>query len=301
MIEAAGIVRRVPIICHIRDRKTAIGKGGDGGLRITIVVVFGNRDLTTQLASITIEDLGSNVAVASIIPGGDELAVGKRHHGNVVLGAARGRVELELISRHGDSSIAFGITRCEDLAKHAPSAGIGARTAGIGRLIAPCDDEPAVVKSGYVRIVLATALVGVDHELIAESIAVGAVKLSTNIVAGTAVVAATIMPGNDETAVIERRHRRMYLITGRIGVDPELGAGRCAVGIITLTIDTVVGAPCILVTRMPGDDKAAVGQTGHVGIFLDVIGIAVDQDLRTLGNAAGIIELAKDIRAVAAT
>ena len=48
---------------------------------------------------------------------------------------------------------------------------------------------------------------------------------------------------------------------------------------------------------MPGDHIAAVGKTGDGRVGLVLVGLGVDQGLGSLGNTAGIVELAADIPA----
>ena len=208
-MEPTRLVRAIPIIRHPRDGKTTVSQSRDGRLRRTECVVFVNLDLTTNLASIVTEDLSPNVVVITVIPSSDKVAVRKRHHGNIVLGAVRRRVKLELIARHGDRSVAISITGCEDLTEDTPTTGVRSRTVGMGRLVTPGDDEVAAGKSSYIWIVLVAACVGVGRKVIANRISIGIITLATDTVAGSiiTILRGVILPGDDEAAVIHGRHR----------------------------------------------------------------------------------------------
>ena len=277
-MEPTRLVRAIPIIRHPRDGKAAVSQSRDRRLLRTECVVFVNLDLTTNLASITLKDLGSNVVVGTIIPSSNKVAVRKRHHGNIVLGTARRRVKLELITRHNDRSITISITGCEDLTEDTPTTGVRSRTVGMSCLVTPSNNKITTGKSRYIWIVLVAACVGVGRKIIANRISIGIITLATDTVARGVftILRGVILPGDDEAAVIHGRHRRIRLIIRRIAVDLELGTGSRTVGIITLSINTVVAASRILITRMPGDDKAAVGKAGDGWIVLSVIGLAVD-------------------------
>ena len=119
----------------------------------------------------------------------------------------------------------------------------------MGRLISPGDNKLTVTKPGHIRFVLIATRPGIDRELIATNLTIGTVPLAANAVAGgvVAILRGVVLPGDDEAAVIHGRHCRIGLFTGRVGVDPELTTGRRAVGVITLAVDAVVAAACILV------------------------------------------------------
>ena len=66
--------------------------------------------------------------------------------------------------------------------------------------------------------------IAVGHELVANRRARAIKHLTTDIRTGTAIMAAVVTPGDDKTAIIKGRHRRLVLVTRRVVVDPEVAA-----------------------------------------------------------------------------
>ena len=92
--------------------------------------------------------------MAAVIPNSDKITVCKCGNVSIVLGAARRRVDLELIPRHGYGVFAFNVAGRKHLTEDTPTAGVRTRTVGMGRLVSPSDNKFTAVKSGYVGIML---------------------------------------------------------------------------------------------------------------------------------------------------
>ena len=95
--------------------------------------------------------------------------------------------------------------------------------------------------------------------------------------AGTVVILICRLPTNDEAAVGKRGYRGILLAPIRGRVDQELFAGRCAVGVVKLTDNTIVIAIHIL--RLPGDNKTVAAQVGNrwPQLFAARIGVDLEQ------------------------
>ena len=82
---------------------------------------------------------------------------------------------------------------------------------GRAGIVAPGDDEAAVVEAAHRGFVLAAGYGAVNEELVADRIAVGGVALGADIAAGAAAVAAVIAPGNDIAAIGQARNIGLLL------------------------------------------------------------------------------------------
>ena len=152
----------------------------------------------------------------------------------------------------------------------------------------PGDDEAAAVERRHRGSHLIVSRIGVDLELGIHRAAGGVEPLAMDAISVAVLIVG--LPGDDEAAAVERRHRGSYLIAGRESVDLELGIHRATGGVVTLAMDAVVAA--ILIVRLPGDDEAAAVETRHRGIHLIAGGIGIDQELASQRAAAGVVTLA---------
>ena len=97
-------------------------------------------------------------------------------------------------------------------------------TAVLSVLRRPSDNKTTIIQCRDRRIMLGGVGIAVGHELVANRRARAIKHLTTDIRTGTAIMAAVVTPGDDKTAVIKGRHRRLILVTRRVVVDPEVAA-----------------------------------------------------------------------------
>src|SRR5262249_54096242 len=95
---------RVAEVLPGRD-EAAVGQGDDCGLGLGVPGGGVDQELAARLAAVRIEDLAVDrpapaveSALADILPGRDEAAVGKRRYRRMILGAERGRIDEEFTS-----------------------------------------------------------------------------------------------------------------------------------------------------------------------------------------------------------
>ena len=104
------------------------------------------------------------------------------------------------------------------------------------------------------------------------------------------------MPNNNEATIGEACHILGYvalieLYARRVGICPEFGASRIAVGIISLAENAVTRT--ILTIGIPYDDKSAIRQSRHCGDILPLAGMGVNLEFTASCIAARIIALPK--------
>ena len=85
----------------------------------------------------------------------------------------------------------------------------------MGRLISPGNDKLTVVEPGDIHLGLIAARPGIDGELITTNLTVRTVALATNTIARgiVAILRGVVLPGDDKTAIRQRGHRRMGLLS----------------------------------------------------------------------------------------
>ncbi len=249
--------------------------------------------LAGQLGGVA-EELLVNAALAAV------LAFGAPHHhvvaaaqagdGRLGLGALGGRrgVGLELAAERGAVG---GVFAHVDVL-------VGAAAAAVVVVVVPGDRKTTAREGRHVGLVLAAGGALVDPELAARRGAGGVVALPVH--AGAAAVLAVGAPHDDEAAALEGRHPGFVLAVRGGRIDPELAAGRAAVGVVALGLDAAAAA--VLAVGAPYDDEAAVGGGRHVGLVLAAAGGGVDAELVAAAGqhrGAGVVE-ALGVYAIAA-
>ena len=107
--------------------------------------------------------------------------------------------------------------------------------------------------------------------------------------AQTAAVAGTARgvggPGHDKSSA-QRRHRRIILITGKLGIHLEFGADRAAGRVIALTKDTVATAVTsrAAVSGVPDHYKTTTAKASHYRAILSTAGFGINLEFAADGR-----------------
>ena len=95
-------------------------------------------------------------------------------------------------------------------------------------------------------------------------------------------------PGDDKLAVVEAGHRRVVLIARGVAVDRKRITQDLGIAIEALADDAVTGGVVRILrtVRFPGNNEAAIAQSGDRWVGLIIMRVGADQELTTQGFAA---------------
>ncbi|EXI75075.1 MAG: hypothetical protein AW07_01309 [Candidatus Accumulibacter sp. SK-11] len=247
--------------------------------------------LPWQLGRIA-ENLLVNAVTAAVLivgsPDADVVAVAQIGQGRLRLGgpvSAAGRIV--------DLPVAFDGVAGGVVLAHADVV-IGAFRAVV--VVVEADHEAPGGQPDDSGLVLAASGVFVDPELATIGRAVGVQALREHRAAAT-VLAAVVIPDDDEVAVRQHRHPGLVLAADRRGVDQEFRADRSAGRVEALAVDAPAAA-VLAVSRLPDDDVTAVGAGGDVLSVLRIGIGAMDLGFATDLGARVVEALAVDAVAV---
>ena len=285
--DAVGVVAAVTRgrIVGVSDDEAAAGEPGDG--RLVLGAVRARQQLALAVdghagvGELAHEHIRRRAGVGAVaVPADHEAAAGQPGDGWLVLAAGRGFVDEEFAAHLGASGV-------EDLRVH---AGAGA----VLVVAAPGDDEAAVGQQGHRGLVLVADRGGVDDEGVAEGAGGGVVQPAEDAQAG-AVVAAGVLPDDDEVAVGIGRHVGQLLRAGLGTASHHADACFCrdegAGVVVALEVDVEAAA-----ARLAGrpHHREPTGIAGHGIVVLGAGAGGVHQELPAHGQAIGVVALAVD-------
>ena len=133
----------------------------------------------------------------------------------------------------------------------------------------PRHHKPATIQIRNGLLILVAGSRGIDPELIALGFAFGIIHLAVD-APGVARVLIVGIPGDNETAVIERRDRGLLLLSVGVRINLELVTLRRAVGTEPLTEDTGIAVvlTLLLIGALPSDDKVTTLKRRDTRIML---------------------------------
>ena len=282
----------VAAVVHAGPRHNKAGIRSNKAGDVVHLLVPGNlrigQELRTDLVAAVIENLALNVVALTIVaggvvlPGDDKAAAVKLRHRRLISRAIR--IDPELVALWtAILAVHPGINCC---------------------ILLPGNNKAVAIKIGCRWISLVAADCVMDPELVTVVRTFRIKALSVDAVIRISRVLVTRFPGDDESAVIKRRYRRILLLAVSPGVDLELVALGRSIFTIALAKDTIVtiSGSGILVVALPGDDKVTVLQRRYRRLTLVLVGIGIDLEFLAQQRAVGEVDLPIDtvVRAVLA-
>ena len=271
--------------------EAAVGHRGDCRLLLHIGRVAIDQRLTIDLAPGRIVLLQEDVVGV----GRGTVLVGPAHHPAAVGQPGDRRFELRAAGAGVDAEL-----RAHRAAIGGVTLAIHTRAAQILPVGAPHHDVAAVLERGDVRLVLVAAGVGIGAEGRPERIARSVETLTEHAVALT-IGCAGVGPRHHEAAVGQPGDRGLRLVLeGRTQrrVGTRLGTQFAACRVEALEEDVgILGVRGAIAVVIPGNDEAAVGGRGGIGLVLVAAGHGVDLRLPPHRATRAVEDLRIDARA----